>query len=94
LKVDFALFSGDELKHRGILQIDKERAQVNFDGFLKFEHELLDDHALIVLEIYEQSILGFAGNRLLKSTLNMPIHLSGDWETIELTEFTFAFRCM
>ena len=94
MKVNFALFNGDELKYRGWLQIDKERTEISFDGFLKFEHELLDDHASIVMEIYEQSTLGFAGNRLLKSTLHMPIHISEDWESIELTKFTFAFRCM
>lgn len=86
MDVDFGLFKGDELLHRGLIKISTQE-DVDIFGDLRIKHQLLDMDAEIMLELFSD------GERLIKSNLTMPIHESEDWESIELDQFTLAFQC-
>lgn len=86
MHVDFGLFKGDELLHRGLLKISTQE-DIGVFGDLRIRHHLLDEDAEILVELFSD------GERLIKSNLTMPIHESEDWESIELGQFTLAFKC-
>ena len=86
MRVDIGFFEGDELLHRGALDISS-RVQTEASGNLKFTHQLQGESAEIVIEVYSN------GRQIIKSTLDMPVHQSDDWESIELSQFTLAFKC-
>jgi hypothetical protein len=86
MRVDLALFDGDKLLDRIELCIDVAR---RFQEFLLFNatYELGPQAADIVLS-------GFPASIDLKTiTLDMPIHTSTDWESIDLGRYTLAFWC-
>ena len=87
MRVDYGLFKGDQLLHKGILVIDKnENTEVLED--LRIRHHISGNNAKLIMEIFDDN------DKLTKATLNMPIHESDDWESIELAEFTLAFKCV
>jgi hypothetical protein len=86
VRVDFGFFKGDELLQRGAIVVTERENSASY-GMLAIKHRLLEDMAEITIEAFSDA------ERLMKSTLHMPIHESDDWESIELAEFTLAFRC-
>ena len=84
--IEFGLFQGDELLQRGRIKVT---------GFEQFEeneqisvkHQLVEKTAFIELRVFENGV------QQIKSNLEMPIHQSDDWESIELAKYTLAFRC-
>ena len=86
MRVDYGFFEGDELLQRGFLVVtEKELSESH--GMLSIRHKLLEEMAEITIEAFSEA------ERLIKSTLHMTIHESGDWESIELAQFTLAFKC-
>jgi|GEM_PF-1131431 len=86
MRVEFGFFEGDELLQKGLILITNKQ-QFETEGILVITHRLLEEMAEIVIEVISD------GQRHIKSTLHMPIHESDVWESIELTQFTFAFKC-
>lgn len=86
MHVDIALFNGDTLLDRGVLVIRSAETVDMFSHF-RVTHHLGADAAIVVLSHFSSHI------SIVKSTLNMPVHESADWESIELDRYTFAFRC-
>ena len=86
MRVDYGIFKGDALLHRGFLVITSQKNIESSKDF-KIRHRILNNTAELIVELFHD------GERLTKSTLNMPIHESEDWESIELAQFTFAFKC-
>ena len=86
MRVDLGLFEGDNLLFEGGITVtDKEYEEEN--EIIKLKHQLVNDEAVIELCIFND------GKQIQKSKLNMPIHESEDWESIELDKFTLAFKC-
>lgn len=84
--VDYGIFEGNELIKRGMLDI-KHQEYVESSSNITIKHRLLEHSALITIEVFSGDV------RLIESALDMPIHESEDWESIELAQFTLAFRC-
>ncbi len=87
MRVDFGLFKEDELLQRGIITVTDKQITESFEN-LNISHRLLEGAAEIVIEVLSD------GERSIKSTLNMPVHESEDWESIEMAQFTLAFKCL
>ena len=86
MHVDFGLFRGDTLLERGTFVVSREPECTHFKSF----------HAANVIEADAARIVlsSFApGLGLTTVNLDMPLHGSDDWETIELADYTLAFRC-
>ena len=86
MRVDLALFNGDDLLDRKEITVG---ASVTVDSFNLFQatHQLGQESAQIVLG-------NFAGHLgLTKVTLDMPIHESNDWESIDIDGHTLVFWC-
>jgi hypothetical protein len=86
MHVDLALFDGDTLLDRGAIRIGPSEAVDSFSHF-RVTHRLGADAADVVLSDFSSQI------GLVKSTLDLPIHESADWESIVLDRYTLAFRC-
>ncbi len=85
--MDYGFFEGDELLQKGFLLVtEKELKETH--GVLSIKHKLLQEMAEITIEAFTET------ERHIKSTLHIPIHESGDWESIELAQFTLAFKCI
>ena len=87
MRVDFGLFEGDDLLQKGFIIVTNQENAESFNN-INIRHRLLKESAELTIEIFS------GGERLIKSVLNMPIHEFEDWESIELAQFTFAFKCM
>jgi len=86
MKVELALFDGEELLQRTMIRIGPDRITDRFNIFTA-HHQLGDESAEVVID-------GFAEPIALKSTvLDIPIHESEDWESIDLGGYTLAFWC-
>ena len=86
MRVDLALFDGDEFLCRGEVSVGPVEEIHSFSLF-QVTHQLGQDAADIVLS-------GFPSHVDLKTiTLDMPIHESTDWESIDLGRYTLAFWC-
>ena len=86
MRVDLALFDGNELLDRGEIRVGSAELVSSFNVF-QATHKLGADSADIVLA-------EFSGHLDLKTiTLEMPIHESADWESIDLGRYTLAFWC-
>jgi len=86
MHVDLALFDGDVLLERARISVGPAMQTSSLQLF-QAHHQLVNDTADITLD-------GFADRVGLKRVaLNMPVHESGDWESIELNKFTMAFWC-
>ncbi len=86
MHVDLALFHGDDLLDRGEIMVSPEQTTDSFNLF-QAHHRLAGNTADIVLDRFSDSV------DLKRVTLDMPIHDSEDWESIELGQFTVAFWC-
>ena len=86
MRVDLALFQGDDLLDRNEISVSTERRTETFSLF-KAHHQLVNDAADIVLDSFSDQV------DLKRVTLDMPVHESGDWESIDLGKFTVAFWC-
>ncbi len=86
MHVELALFDGDELLERGSIYVDAESSCVHFTHF-HIAHRLEGDAAKLVLSSFSPRV------NLKTVTLDMPVHESTDWESIDLGGFTLAFRC-
>lgn len=86
MRVDLGLFEDDKLLFQGEIHItDNEHQEEN--EIIKLRYQLINDEAKIELRVFND------GEQIIKSTLNIPIHESEDWESIQLEKFTLAFKC-
>jgi hypothetical protein len=86
MHVELALFDGDVLIERGSIDVGAESSCKHLQHF-HIAHQLEGDAAKVVL-------LSFSARVNLKTvTLNMPVHQSDDWESIDLAGYTLGFRC-
>ncbi|WAC63718.1 hypothetical protein OVA13_02695 [Pseudoxanthomonas sp. SL93] len=86
MHVDLALFEGDTLLDRGCFTVGADRAVFAFSLF-QASHQLVSGSADVVLFGFPKHI------DLKKIALDMPVHESLDWETIDLGRYTVAFSC-
>ena len=86
MQVELGLFEGDSLLFQGEINITENEYQEE-NEIIKLKHQLISDEAIIEMRIFNE------GKQIIKSTLNMPVHESDDWESIELSNFTLAFKC-
>jgi hypothetical protein len=84
--VEFALLDNDTLLERGAIRAGSE-AQCSHLALFHVAHQLCGDTAKIVLSNFMPSL------GLKTVNLDMPVHQSSDWESIQLARYTFAFRC-
>jgi hypothetical protein len=84
--VEFALFDQDTLLERSAIRVSAE-AQCAHLALFHVAHQLGGDAAKLVLSSFSPT-LGLKTVRL-----DIPVHQSADWESIELAKYTFAFRC-
>jgi hypothetical protein len=86
MRVEFGLFQGDTLLERGTFVVSRAQECTHFRSFAA-AHFVETDSARIVLS-------NFASGMGLKTVnLDMPLHVSDDWETIDLAGYSLAFRC-
>ena len=85
--LEFALFDQHTLLERSAIRVTTE-AQCAHLGLLHVAHQLSGDAAKIVLSNFAPSI------GLKTVNLDVPVHQSADWESIELDKYTLAFRCV
>ena len=86
MRVDLALFEGDALLDRGELRIGSVEAVSSFALF-QATHRLGPNAADIVLSNFPACL------DLETITLDMPIHESVDWESMDLGRYMLAFWC-
>ena len=86
MHVELVLLFDDKLLGRGAVQVTAAE-QTDDLGMFKASHKLTESSANIVLSDFAEGV------SLRKSTLDMPIHQSTDWESIDLAGYTLAFRC-
>ena len=86
MRVDLALFEGDNLLDRLEISIGPTLQCNHFKHFHAL-HELVGDAAKIRLDGFPES---FGINH---SDIDMPVHESEDWETLDLGRFMIAFWC-
>ncbi len=84
--VEFALFDKDTLLQRGSARVTEEAQCVHLETF-NVAHQLVGNAAKLVLSSFAPSI------PLKTASLDIPVHQSDDWESIELANHTLAFRC-
>ncbi len=86
MRVELALFHGDNLLSRDEIHVGAEPVSEML-SFYQADHRLGQDAADIVLS-------GFPEHTGLKRmTLDMPIHESMDWESMDIGGYTLAFWC-
>lgn len=86
MRVELALLFNDKLLGRGNILVTPAEGTDDL-GVFKASHKLAGESAIIVLSDFAEGVA------LRKSTLDMPIHESSDWESIDLAGYTLAFRC-
>ena len=86
MRVDLALFEGNEFLCRGEVSVGPIKGIHSFSLF-QVTHHLGQDAAVVVLSNFPAHI------DLKTITLDMPIHESTDWESIDLGRYTLAFWC-
>jgi len=84
--VEFALLDNDMLLERSVIRVTTE-AQCSHLTLFHVAYQLCGDAAKIVLSNFAPSV------GLKTVNLDMPVHQSSDWESLELAKYTFAFRC-
>ncbi len=84
--IEIGLFQGDELLQRGRIRVT-EREQLEKNDLISLKHQLVENTARLELRVFEDGV------QQIKSNLEMPVHQSDDWESIELAQYTLAFRC-
>ena len=86
MRVDLALFEGDEFLCRGEINVGPVE-DVDLFSLFQVTHHLGQDAADVVLSNFPAHV------DLKTITLDMPIHESADWESIDLGRYTLAFWC-
>lgn len=86
MRVDLALFEGDTLLDRGVISIGPVTATDRFEHFIA-THSPGSGVAVVQLSDFSTHI------DLKSMALDMPIHESADWESIELGRYGVVFRC-
>jgi hypothetical protein len=86
MQIEMALFDGDELIERGAVDVRVESGCNHLQHF-RIAHRLDGDAATVVLSGFSPRI------KLRTVTLDVPVHQSTDWESIDLAGYTLAFRC-
>jgi hypothetical protein len=86
MRVEFALIAGDALLERSTICITADAQCIHLPSF-HVAHHLQGDSARIVLSNFAPEI------KLKTAALDVPVHHSADWESIDLATHTFAFRC-
>jgi hypothetical protein len=86
MRVELALFDGDTLLERGEIQVRTESRCEHLKLF-HVAYRLGSDAAQVILSNFSADI------KLKTVNLDMPIHQSSDWESIDLAGYTLAFRC-
>jgi hypothetical protein len=86
MRFDFGLFDGDTLLERGSFVVSTLPLCAHFASF-HAAHVLEGDVAKIVLSRFPPEF------DLKTATLDVPVHESDDWESIELARYALAFRC-
>jgi hypothetical protein len=86
MRVDLGLFEGDTLLDRGVIRIGPAKVTDTFKHF-RATHSLGSSAAEILLSDFSTQV------GLKAITLDMPIHESADWESIDLDKYTVAFWC-
>ena len=84
--VEFALFDDDMLLERNSIRVSSDAQCLHLPTF-NLAYQLSGEVAKLVLYNFSDRV------KLKTSRLDMPIHQSQDWESIELDRYTFAFRC-
>lgn len=86
MRVELALFDGDSLLERGVIRVGEE-SKCDHLKLFHVAHRLSNGAAHIVLCNFAPSI------KLKTANLDMPVHQSADWESIDLGGYTLAFSC-
>jgi hypothetical protein len=86
MRVELALFDDATLLERGEVRVGSETRCQHWTLFC-VSHRLGGDAAEVVLSSFSPDI------KLKTVKLDMPIHQSSDWESIDLAGYTLAFRC-
>ena len=86
MHVELALFDGNDLLERGCVSVGTKPTTTSFRLF-HAHHSLGPNGAEIVLEGFDASA------KIRRAVLDMPVHDSEDWESIELGDYTLGFRC-
>jgi len=84
--IEIGLFQGDELLQRGKIKV-AELEQLEENDQISLKYQLIENSARIELRIFDNGV------QQIKASLDMTIHQSDDWESIELAQYTLAFRC-
>ncbi len=98
MKVDLALFRGDELLCRGRISISEKRGSSEFaihdDVTLFISHEFALPACSLSLELRRKSEGSMEVDQLLEAGLAMGVHESDDWESVALgPDYTLGFFC-
>lgn len=83
MRVGLALFEGDEFLCRGEVRVGPVEGIHSFSLF-QVSHRLAQESADVVLSNIPSHV------DLKTITLDMPIHESADWESIDLGRYTLA----
>ncbi|KAF1710653.1 hypothetical protein CSC70_08365 [Pseudoxanthomonas kalamensis DSM 18571] len=86
MRVDLGLFEGDTLLDRGVIHVGPDKVTDTFKHF-RATHSLGSGAAEILLADFSSHV------GLKTISLDMPIHESTDWESIDLDKYTVAFWC-
>ena len=86
MRVELALFEGDTLLERGEVVVSATQQVDSFELF-RASHRLGPEAVDIILDAFADHM------EVKRSTLSMPVHESGDWESIDLGKYTLAFWC-
>lgn len=86
MRVQLALFDGDSLLERMEIVVGASE-RVDHFRLVRATHKLGAEAAAIVLDNFAEPVA------LRSAKLNMPIHESDDWESIQLEKYTLAFWC-
>lgn len=84
--IEIGLFLGEQLLERGTIRVTDQES-INEYEVISLSHCLVNDVAKLELRVFDDDI------QKVKSNLEMPVHESEDWESIELAEYTLAFKC-
>ena len=87
MHIELALFDGDILLERGEVHVGVQQ-QVSTLALFQVTHRLGHETADVVLSDFQSP-----HTELIKITMDVPIHTSTDWETLDLGRYTLAFWC-
>ncbi|MEA5667871.1 hypothetical protein VA603_10040 [Stenotrophomonas sp. MH1] len=86
VRVDLALFDGDELMTRSSFRVSVAEL-ASYSPLFKVTHKLGQEAADVVLSEFPTHV------DLKTIVLKMPIHESSDWESIDMGRYSLAFWC-